>query len=182
MIELQVRGVKGHLFTRCLETPSELLPREVARELSEVLEQGEWVSVVSRCDTLPPESVLVSAAMYALRAYTSGRMISRGVEIELLLYLLGERNVSRVLSLLASSPSKLLGLVCLTTREPLELARKLESFAASRGFRLREYEEGGWVDFFAEYLGVRAASRDQLREKVAGALRARAALLCLTAQ
>jgi len=90
--------------------------------------------------------------------------------------------VSKALSLLASSPSKLLGLVCLTTRDPMELARKLESFAASKGFRLRDYEERGWVDFFAEYLGVSAASRDQLCERVAGALRARAALLYLTTQ
>jgi len=182
VIELQVRGVRGHLFTVCLEAQSELHPKEVARELNEVLEQGEWVSVVSRCDMLPPENVLVSTAMYALRAYASGSMISRGVEIELLLYLLGERNVNKVLSLLASSPSKLLGLVCLTTRDPMGLTRKLESFAASRGFKLRKYEEGGWVDFFAEYLGVSAVSRDLLYERVVGALRARAALLCLTAQ
>jgi len=85
VIELRVRGVGSHLFTVCLEAQSELHPKEVARELSGVLEQGEWVSVVSRCDILPPENVLVSAAMYALRAYTSGSMISRGVEIELLL-------------------------------------------------------------------------------------------------
>jgi Uncharacterized conserved protein len=182
VIELQVKGVKGYLFVKCLEAHSELLPKEVARELSRILEPEEWVSVVSRCDVLPPESVLASAAMYALRAYTSGRMISRGVEVELLLYLLGERNVSKALSLLASAPCRLLGLVCLTTRSPLQLARKLESFAASRNFRVREYEEGSWADFFAEYLGIRAESREQLSEKVAGALRARAALLYLATQ
>uniref|UniRef100_A0A7C1NYH5 Uncharacterized protein n=1 Tax=Thermofilum pendens TaxID=2269 RepID=A0A7C1NYH5_THEPE len=182
MIELQVRGVKGYLFVKCLEALSDLHPKEIALELSKLLEPGEWVSVVSRCGMLPPESVLVSAAMYALRAYASGKMISRGLEIELLLYLLGERNVSKTLSLLASTPSKLLGLMCLTTRDPSQLARKLEDFAMSRGFRVKEYEEEDWVDFFAEYLGVRESSRDKLYERVAGVLRARAAFLCLATQ
>lgn len=182
MKQFKVKGVRCSLFTLCLESPEELPPEELARQLKSTLNSSEWVVVLSSCDLVPSEDVLLSPCMYALRAYMTRTMISRWLEMEVLLYLLGDRNIRRALSLLAGEASKQLGLICLTLQSPENLKKKIEEFSIQRGFKLRACEGDAWVERYAEYLNLRCENPEKLRELAVRALRARATLLTLEAQ
>lgn len=182
MKQCKVKGVRCSLFTACLRSPVELSPKELAQQLRNILGNDEWVVVLSSCELVPSEDVLLSPCMYAIRAYLSRTMISEWLEIEVLLYLLGERNIRQAVSLLSGKPSKQLGLICLTLQDPEALERKVREFSRQRGFELCAVKEDDWVKRYADYLGLQSDSPERLREAVARTIRARAALLTLEAQ
>ena len=181
MRRFKVQGREYSLFTLCAEAPSGVAPRELAARLREVLADNEWVIVVSECDLVPPEEVLLSPAMYAVRAMLSGSMISRWLEIEILLYLLGDRNIRRVLPALTGKPGTCLGLICLTAGSPEALSERIQGLLSREGFRVHECGVG-WAARYADLLGLKRTEGQDLEEVVARTLRARAALLALEAQ
>ncbi|MEM3982773.1 MAG: hypothetical protein QXM71_08655 [Thermofilum sp.] len=182
MRQFRVKGVKCSLFTLCLSSPVEVAPRELAQQLRSILDRDEWVVVLSSCELVPPEDVLLSPCMYAVRAYLARTMISEWLEIEVLLYLLGERNIRSAVSLLAEKPGRQLGLICLTLRDPKALESKIREFSLRRGFKLHAVQGDGWVKHYAEYFNLKSDNPEKLREATARTLRARAALLTLEAQ
>ncbi len=181
MKAFRVRGTAWSLLTLCAEAPAEVTPRDLAARLKDALAGNEWVSVVSECDLVPPEDVLLSPAMYAVRALLTGSMISEWLEIEVLLYLVGDRNIRRVLPLLAGRPSRCLGLICLTTGSPEEFGQRLRDLLRREGLSPRECR-GEWAKRYAELLGIACGVGCNLEKQVASVLRARAALLALEAQ
>lgn len=177
-----VEGARCALFTLCLEAPEEYSPKDLSDKLKSILGDEEWITVISSCDLVPPEDVLLSPCMYAVKAYRTHSMISKWLEIEILLYLLGDRNIRKVISLLAGKTSRKLGLVCLTLRPPEELESKLRMFSQQQGMKLHACGGEEWVSRFAELLNLKCENPAKLRELVIRTIRAKAAMLSLEAQ
>lgn len=148
---------------------------DAARKVS----SGEkWVTVTRPDALVANPRHLLTAALYAASSYMGGSMISRYPEMELLLYLLGTRNIRSVLREMEAEES--IGVAAVSIGG--SASQLLEGYASMLGARRYAPSLEGWAKWYRGYLerrGIRSARR-MSKDAILALLRARAALVRLS--
>ncbi len=144
----------------------------------EVRGGGRWISVMRPAALAANPRHLLTAVLYAASSYMEGNMVARHPEMELLLYLLGTRNIRSVAEEMRGEESVGAAAVSLGG-DAVEL---LERYTAMLGARSYTPSPREWAEWYRSYLGrrgVRGAGRMD-EEAILALLRARAALVRLS--
>ncbi len=159
----------------------------VISKIKEVVNENEWLIILPETKLIPDIRNILVAVTYAYRAFLGRRNISRWFEIEVLLYLLGDRNVKKVLEMVFPSKSfnKLVSIAISLGNDPREILRRFsEALKLVEEQSLLEFNE---VDAkkLVEKLGLEREVLDvmlgkTLREKVSKYLLLKASLLALS--
>ncbi|QOJ78406.1 hypothetical protein IG193_06530 [Infirmifilum lucidum] len=134
-----------------------------------------WLVLLRDCCKIPDKRVIVSSLLHSLRNYSSGKMISKNLVHELLIFILGVRNIREATEFFASGEGENIGYICMSSRGRDYVLNTLEVFKKELGLVEEGFNEDCWVERYSAYLGVPPE-----RELLVRVLRARATLLTLT--
>ncbi len=134
-----------------------------------------WLVLLRGCCKIPDKRVIVSSLLHSLRNYNGGKMISRNLVHELLIFILGVRNIKEATEFFTSGEGEDIGYIGVSGRGRDHILNTLEMFKKEFGLVEGVFNEDCWVEHYSAYLGVPPE-----RELLVRVLRARATLLALT--
>ncbi len=153
--------------------------RESVRAAARLASPQRWITLTASSSLIAEPRHLLSASLYAAAAHISGRRIARYPEVELLLYLLGTRNIREALHE-AGKPGERLGVVAVNMEG--SAGSLIRSLAERVGATITPLEDRGegWVRRYSAYLESKGYAPPRDREAILALLRARAALVRLS--
>ncbi|MEZ0346566.1 MAG: hypothetical protein ABWK01_08460 [Infirmifilum sp.] len=134
-----------------------------------------WIILTKGCCKLPPWELIKTALLYSLNNYFEGRMITRTLVHEFLIYLVGNRNITKARKFFEESSAEEIGYVAISLERDKELELLLQQFKARYSLEEIPYDTECWLSEYSAYLGL---PRD--KERLISVLRGRAALLHLS--
>ncbi|AKG38062.1 MAG: hypothetical protein ACP5IE_08205 [Infirmifilum sp.] len=174
--QLQVSGSKAEIILACLERSQGSGLQELIRWVKENTSEGLWLILTNDCCKLPSWKVLKTGLLYSIKNYLENKMISRTLVLELLLYLIGDRNIKNLQGFFFEGNSKQIGLIGISLKGETVLYDTFKRFREAHQLEEASYDEDCWVPVYSDFLKA-PADKDVLTK----ILRARAALLELSA-
>jgi len=137
--------------------------------------ESAWLILLRDCCKLPDRRVIVTSLLHTLRNFSSGRMISRDLVHEFLLFLIGVRNIKDAAKFFGEGQGTRAGFVGISSRGVEPILSLLEEIRGVFKAVEEEPDEDCWISLYSAFLNLPPD-----RELLVRALRARATLLALT--
>jgi len=174
-ISIRFDGKEYTLVYGCLEGLSDEAFQGALKWSREKTKEGSWLILLRDCCKLPDRRVIVTSLLHTLRNFSSGRMISRDLVHEFLLFLIGVRNIKDAVSFFGEGQGTRAGFVGISSRGAEPIFGLLEEIRGVFKAVEEEPDEDCWISLYSAFLNLPPD-----RELLVRALRARATLLALT--
>jgi len=174
-ISIRFDGRDYTLVYGCLKGLDDEAFQSAVKWSRENTREGAWLILLRDCCKLPDRRVIVTSLLYTLRNFSSGRMISRDLVHEFLLFLIGVRNIKDAAKFFGEGHGTRAGFVGISSRGVEPILSLLEEIRGVFKVVEEEPDEDCWISLYSAFLNLPPD-----RELLVRALRARAALLALT--
>lgn len=174
-VNIRLQGKNINVVYGCLNPDTIISFQKLVQWLKENSRDETLLILTNGCCKIPAWEVIKTALLYSLNGYFSGKMISRTLVHEVLLYLVGDRNIKDVRNFFESGDCKSIGYIGLSIDDKGKISALLDGFKVKFGLKEVELDEKCWIPEYSAYLRVPAE-----KEILVKTIRARSALLKLS--